>query len=242
MLNPNDPNHVMHERDQTMRRLFDSIILATRPHIICDVGSFDGQEVSRFHKLQPDAKCYAFEANYQNINAFFAGREEMRGVKVINKAVADYDGSIDFNILQQDDEPIDWRRAAGSLNERTDTHKSQKITVDCVKLDTFFQSVLDETFILWIDVEGALDRVIAGAKQVLARTIAVRAEVERVQYWEGQKLVDEIVPMFEDLGFIPLGDTYIPGTIVEQSDIIFLNKNWIDLSVTRFMAGELTAA
>lgn len=218
-------------KDDILRDVLDSIAIATKPDVICDIGCFNGEEIARFKKIVPTASCYAFEANIRNINNYINTRSDIDGVVVNNVAVADYDGEIEFNILDAEGEQEDWRRAAGSLNERTDGVTGQKIRVPCTRLDTHFatQIAANCTFLLWVDVEGALDRVIAGGHKLLSRTIALRVEIERHQYWAGQKLAHETVAEMERLGFTLFGDSFTKGTF-EQSDAMFINKNWLDLA------------
>lgn len=225
-----DPWTVLSSKDETMRKVLDGIAIATRPDVICDIGCFNGDEIARFRKIVPTANCHAFEANVRNINNYINKRDDMSGVVVNNVAVADYDGTISFNVLHAEGEQEDWRRAAGSLNERTDGIDGRKIVVPCTRLDSHFEAQLaaNSTFLLWIDVEGALDKVIAGGPRVLARTIALRAEVERHQFWQNQKLAAETILMIENLGFKLLGDSYTNDAF-EQSDVLFLNKNWLGL-------------
>jgi hypothetical protein len=69
---------------------------------------------------------------------------------------------------------------------------------------------------------------LAGAHRVLSQTIIFRAEVERLQYWENQRLIGEVSAMAEELGFHFLADTYVEGG-PGQSDALFLNRNWQEL-------------
>ena len=221
----------LRKKDQIQSKILDGIAVATAPDVIADVGCFNGDEISRFRAICPDSHCYAFEANKRNIERYISVRPDIAGVTVNNLAVADCDGEIEFNVLHADGEQEDWRRAAGSLNKRTDGVGGQSIRVACTRLDTYFaQQLLDNcTFLLWIDVEGALDRVIAGAPKVLSRTIALRAEVERHKFWEGQRLADDILAQFDAAGFMLLADSYTSDAFA-QSDVILLNKNWLNLA------------
>lgn len=228
---------ILKKKDEIMRIAMDGIAVAAKPDVICDVGCFNGDEISRFHRIVPSASCHAFEANKRNIDKYILQNPGISGVSVNHLAVADYDGEINFHILDADGEQDDWRRAAGSLNERNDGVTGTQTTVSCVRLDTHFAEQIEQnaTFLLWIDVEGALDRVIAGAPKLLSRTIAFRAEVERHQYWADQKLANEVIPMIEGLGFTLLADSYT-GDAFEQSDVLFLNKKWLELAANDRLA------
>lgn len=224
----------MSVRDEYLRGLFDRLVLAFKPNTLCDVGAFNGDETFRFASLQPEAEIFAFEASDLNYNQFWRGNERLKQfpkVSIINQAVTDYTGTVDFNVLEAEDHGGDWRRAASSLIEtRADGLKARKITVPCTTLDDFFisRAIDDRTFMLWIDVEGALDRVIGGARHVLERTIGMRVEVEWKQLWANQKLGPELKAMIEAHGFMVVGDTYLPNGY-DQSDVLLLRKDALNI-------------
>lgn len=220
------------EKDRRMRDLLDAIAVISQPDIICDIGSYNGDEIARFHTKVPSAACHVFEANPNNISEQIGKRTDLDKVIVNNVAVADYDGEISFNILESSTQETKWRRAAGSIYERSDGVGGVKVTVPCTRLDTYFAKQLDadRTFLLWIDVEGALDRLLTGAPRVLSRTIALRAEVERRSFWKGQKLADEIISRIEQAGFLLLGDTHSRDSF-GQSDVLFVNREWLNFAV-----------
>jgi len=227
------PQDVLRRKDAIMREIFNGVIKATRPDIICDIGSFGAEEIVRFSQISPDSDLYAFEANYDNIVTFINPRLDIKGITIENLAICDVDGEITFHVLTTDGSLQElWRRAAGSLNLRSDDIPYTAVTVPSVRLDTYFRNAIEaeSTFILWIDVEGALDRVFAGAEKVLARTIMFRAEVERREFWTGQKMAEDVIAMAERAGFVFLGDTWTPEAS-EQSDVLMINRRWLDLAV-----------
>ncbi len=224
----------MSTRDKYLRDLFDRLLLAFKPDTLCDVGAFNGEETFRFAELMPEANIFAFEASDLNYSQFWVGNERLKrytNVKIINQAITDYTGTVDFNVLDAEDTAADWRRASNSLVEtRADGLKSRKITVPCTTLDDFFAplAIDDRTFMLWIDVEGALDRVLDGATSVLERTIGMRVEVEWKELWANQKLAPELKSRLEAHGFFVVGDTYLPNGY-DQSDVLLLRKDALNL-------------
>jgi FkbM family methyltransferase len=225
-----DPWKVFQRKDVVMRNIFDRLVQAIRPDIICDIGSFNGEESARFRRIAPESRVYAFEANKHNIANFINPRPDLERVTVEYTAVCEVDGEISFHILDVDHPFSEWRRAAGSLNDRTDDITSVSVTVPSVRLDTYFRNEIEakSTFILWMDVEGALDRVFAGARKVLSQTILFRAEVERHEFWAGQKMADEVIAEAEAAGFVLLGDSWTPEAQA-QSDVLMINRQWLHL-------------
>ena len=58
-------------------------------------------------------------------------------------------------------------------------------------LDEFFRAsghrIESSSFALWIDAEGAADKVLAGAEAVLRSVVAIFVEVEGYPFWKGQR-------------------------------------------------------
>jgi FkbM family methyltransferase len=221
----------LRRKDAIMREMFDGMIVALRPDIICDIGCFNGDESARFQRLAPTANIYAFEANRRNIDEFIVNRTDMSHVKLEYAAVCDVDGEVTFNVLEAEAKAGDWRRAAGSLRVRSDDTPYKSVTVPAITLDTYFADAIarGDTFVLWIDVEGALERVFAGARRTLQRTLFIRAEVERKEFWRDQKTADDLMAIAGEAGFIALADSWTPEAF-EQSDILFINKSWLEFA------------
>ncbi|MFN6191601.1 MAG: FkbM family methyltransferase [Planctomycetia bacterium] len=231
-MHSNDPSYpytVMEKREKTLRELFDAICGVCQPSIVCDVGAFNGDESFRFAKALPRSSIYAFEASHRNYTQFFLTNkrfDSLANFTAVHSAVSDSVGTADFHILETDTNVTDWRRAANSLLPRKDEHNATVVTVPCTTLDDYFANRAsdNDSFALWIDVEGALDRVLRGGLNVLRRTFIVRAELEWTELWQGQALAQQIVHEFERLGFVLLGDTYAADAYA-QSDAVFVRRN-----------------
>jgi FkbM family methyltransferase len=229
-----NPLDVLRRKDVVMRNAFDGILMATRPDIVCDVGSFDGADSARFSIIAPGSRLYAFEANNDNIVKFIKSRSDLERVTIENFAVCEVDGEITFHILGgecNNEEPPIWQQAAGSLHVRVDDIPSRPVTVPSVRLDTYFKNEIENksTFMLWIDVEGAPDRVLSGAKKVLEQTILFRAEVEHGEFWAGQMMADQVISLAEKAGFALLCDSWTPEENA-QSDVLMINRQWLHLA------------
>jgi FkbM family methyltransferase len=217
-----------------MRDVFDSFVANCQPDIICDVGCFNADEIVRFRKLSPRSACFGFEANELNIRQFIDQRSDLGDIIIEQMAVSNRTGQTTFNMLEAEDSAADWRRAAGSMLERSDALPARAVTVRCTTLDDYFRPDIAKrkTFGLWIDVEGALFSVIQGANATLQRTIVLRVELERHQFWKGQKLAADNIAALKAAGFILLADSFTDGTH-PQSDALFINENWLVLASQR---------
>lgn len=234
---PSIPFTKMTDRDVILRDLFDGLCTLFRPSVICDVGAFNGDESYRLAHLIPEAKVYAFEASPRNFQQFYVAETRFSDVAnftIEHAAVSDVTGAIQFNVLDATDASSDWRRAANSILSRTDNINAKTVSVPSVTLDTYFAASNIElnTFALWIDVEGALEKVLLGANNVLQRTLLIRTEVEWKELWAGQKMAPEMKTLIESKGFTVFGDTFVENAY-DQSDVVFVNKNLLSLLASR---------
>lgn len=224
---PSVPFQKMNGRDALLREIFDNFCKMYQPSYICDIGAFNGDESFRFAAAMPDSTVVAFEASPRNYKQFYLDSNRFADVPnfhVLHRAIADYNGEITFNVLDAG-ESSDWRRAANSILSRTDGVASTAVTVPCSTLDACFGAnvIKRNTFALWIDVEGALDKVLAGATEVLKRTLFLRAEVEWKELWAGQVLAPQLKELISAYGFDLVGDSYVSSAF-DQSDVLFVNR------------------
>lgn len=230
---PNIPFTKMVARNEILRQIFDNLLVAFKPTIVCDIGAFNGDESWRFAHLLPESKVVAFEASPNNYRQFYVENDRFKSVpnfRINHKAVADYSGELTFNELDAEDDAADWRRASNSILTRTDGNTAHQVTVPCTTLDSYFgtYAIQDNTFAMWLDVEGALDKVLAGAQEVLKKTLFLFAEVEWTEKWDGQKLAPELKEIIEGYGFQLLADTFLPKGY-DQSDVVFVNTKLLDI-------------
>ena len=232
-IDPSAPFTRMTDRDTVLREIFDGLCVLLRPSIVCDIGAFNGDESYRIANLLPQAKICAFEASPRNFQQFFVENtrfEKIPNFRIEHSAVSDMNGEISFNVLDAGAEGSDWRRAANSILSRTDDIVGNSVTVNSITLDSYFGADRIDTnlFALWIDVEGALEKVLLGADHVLKRTLLIRTEVEWKELWTGQKLAPEMKALIESKGFMVFGDTFQQNAY-DQSDVVFINKNVLNL-------------
>jgi FkbM family methyltransferase len=224
----------LNRREERLRRIYDALLSALAPNIICEVGAFNGDETQRFHTLSPDSDFYLFEANKKNVSQFLLGNPTLANhprTVIEHVAVSDAPGELEFNVLDADEVASDWRRAASSMLQRGDGLPSRAEKVTAITLDGYFDKQLaagDASFALWIDVEGVLDKVLDGATRVLERTVLLRAEIEWEEVWRGQKLGQDSKDFLEGLGFCLVGDSFTPESH-NQSDIVYIRNNALNL-------------
>jgi FkbM family methyltransferase len=200
--------------------LFDALLLATRPAYVYDIGALNGDESRRFRKLLPDAAITAIEANPYNYNEFL-GDLSAHNVRTFHTALSDYTGVASFHVLKRDGPASNWLRAAGSLYPRTSNEvvPEEVVKVPVTTLDVIAAGAVGPTA-LWIDVEGALEDVLAGAVETLKQTVLIHAEVEHHQFWRDQALYSEVAQTLEDAGFQEIAYS----GVAQQANVIWMAR------------------
>lgn len=188
-----------------------------RPKTFLEFGAFDAKFSRRIKSEHPHAKTIAFEANPYVYQHFMSQVDfKALGIEYNHLAISDSDNSrVSFQVQAkrsgQDVTPV---KGDDSLLKRnvSDPHQIyeaveyETVTVDATTLDGYVndsQFGLDD-FSAWIDVEGALKTVLAGAQKTLARTRSLMIEVEEKPHWGGQWVAKDVEEHLISLGFFPI--------------------------------------
>jgi hypothetical protein len=93
----------------------------------------------------------------------------------------------------------------GSLHEvNLRASESSLVKVRAQPIDDLVGSVKSDSICLWLDVEGALKRVLDGASNTLSRTSILFCELESSPVWKDQSLSPEIVANLAKVGLFPI--------------------------------------
>lgn len=183
------------------------------PDYIVEVGTFDGEGVKKFGNYSPRSGLVAFEGNPYNYFKFCIGKP------VHNLIVSDVMGVVTINQPTKRTDVANFIETTGlrssSIKKVYHATEFKKHKVISTTLDNFFAIPISQgaTFVLILDVEGAAWEVLKGAEQFLKNTIAVKAEVERIENFHGQKLLPD-VEMLLQKDFIATASTELrPGQI-----------------------------
>ncbi|AGE55635.1 hypothetical protein ATCVMN08101_400L [Acanthocystis turfacea Chlorella virus MN0810.1] len=137
--------------------------------IFFDVGANNGSSTINIAKDSPDNTVYAFEPTPRMIDIIRSRTSHLKNYHIVEKAVADYEGSATFYVSGQDD----W--GCSSLNTfndnleatwpgRTDFKVTDSLTVDVIRLDSFIEAHgIDEIEYFHCDAQGKDLEVLVGA-------------------------------------------------------------------------------
>jgi FkbM family methyltransferase len=196
-----------------------NVLERLRPTVFFDIGAFDGGIAVAAKQKFPRLLVYSFEANPE-IFALHNSTVSAAGVTYMNRAVSDSVGPVKMYAPRTLSRYYDKGVVLpGHINEPKTTGKTslllrnedavyEEFNVNGTTLDAFLVEegfdVAEQRMVLWIDVEGAADKVLQGAEKALASSVAVLIEVENFEFWKEQKDSAYITRELIAKGFVPV--------------------------------------
>jgi FkbM family methyltransferase len=186
---------------------FCDIVEFLQAEIVLEVGAHEASFSQEMKRRLPDAVVWAFEAN-PHVYEKYKDRVHKSSSEILYewRAVSDSEKELELFIptsIQGIGRSLDNRM--GSLNQLANpTAKGTVVRVPGGTLDGILNDFMGKTIALWIDVEGAVDRVLRGGKAVMRTTQVIMCEVESASIWTRQTKDVEILAEFQRLGFVPI--------------------------------------
>jgi FkbM family methyltransferase len=194
--------------------------------LFVEAGAKEASASRRARARFDGVRAVAFEANpftygsYAKVNAD-------ADVEYLNRALTNEPGPVTMNVHRDEDGTPLANGQASLLKRDKDPRDRERgfeeVTVDGIPLDSFFEGHEFERAAIWVDVEGACQYVLPGARQLLSRTAVLMIEVEDQQFWgEGHWLREQVVSYLYDLGLVPVARDY---EYVHQYNLVFLRAD-----------------
>jgi FkbM family methyltransferase len=181
---------------------------------IFECGSRDCLDAIALQKYYPSSTVWAFECNPEAIELCKANLNGTPDIHLIEKAVYNRDGLVDFF-------PTDMERsinkelgASSLLWHRDNKHEffQKQIQVECTRLDTFMiQHHLPQIDLLCMDVQGVELEVFEGLGKMLPRVRHIITEVVFEHYYRNDHLFEEIQKYLYRAGFHLLAGSGLLG-------------------------------
>jgi FkbM family methyltransferase len=186
---------------------FCAIVEIARPNLILEIGAYEASFSCEMKRRLPTADVWAFEANPHVFSVFKENKLiNAYGVKYINAAVSENTGEVELIIptsIKSVTKPLTNRM--GSLNHlRISKSESTRIRVPSINLDSYLAPIEGKSLAMWIDVEGAVDRVLSGASLTMSQVEVVLCELETAQVWVDQLTDNALIARFKDWQLIPV--------------------------------------
>ena len=184
---------------------FPRILNAKRP-IVIDVGANRGQWASLLLSLIPGARIFAFEPNptvFDELSnwAVHSGGE----VTTHNLAISSRGGEVTSFFVMAGDQGSSLLRPLPGQPSMWLT-ESEEITVECVRLDEFLDEHIpssERVEMLKVDAQGSdLDVLLSAGSQMNPQRIgAVHAELNFVDFYDGQNAYHEVFSFLDKKGY-----------------------------------------
>jgi len=183
------------------------IVAAIQARTVVEIGAHEASFSCDIKARLPDATVIALEAN-PHVFEHYCNARHIKAADISYEmcAISDTDGTVEFNIptlVAGATKPLtNMMGSLGRLSLPNSAHET--ISVKAETLDTFLSSYPNDPLAIWIDVEGMVDRVLAGGTASVQRASVVICEVETAQVWGGQATAANIMERFSEHGFVPI--------------------------------------
>jgi len=204
------------DRNKSVRNLekfFFRLCGAIKPRLFVEAGAKDAAVSMRARRYLESSRIVAFEASPVNFEEF---KEDARiwenDIEYCNLALSDRDGSIKFNVRSANGVgAVDGR---GSILDLQESEGVEVIPVDvpAVSIDGFFKDesagLGADDIAMWVDVEGALEKVFMGGRSVLRKVKMMFVEVEDRPLWDRQWMRKDVLDFLSAYDMVPVARDY----------------------------------
>ena len=206
----NDFANVINEFNLNLNNIFE----------IRSMNGFDANVLSQICKVR-DVHVFEAVPNYcKNIE------KQYPSFKVNTCAINNYNGTAKFNIIKDNN-----NYGLSSLRNRNkdivkDEEEYNTVVVNSIRMDKYIEdNNIKSIDICKIVVDGCSYEILEGFGKYLNYIKFLHIESESIQYWENQKLTEDIFNLLEN-NFIRLSNSY--NSNEKQIDSIFVNKEIIN--------------
>jgi len=197
---PDDASKQRKAITRCLDQTFFDLVNRLNPPVVLEIGAHEGNFSRKIKNSLPGSRVVAFEA-HPLVYARYAAAMKQAGVEYLQFCVAERAGDMVLRAPKKSDGREG--RGMGSLLRYSKAAESAEYPVRAITLDGFLGDAAGLANVMWIDVEGALARVFAGAECTLRNCQAVYLEMEAVARWEGQIIDADVVSHLAHYGLEP---------------------------------------
>lgn len=181
--------------------------LGHQPTVVLEIGANNGNDSVRLLEAFPSAALHCFEPDPRAI-ALLEPRLNGTRARLHRYAVGAADGPLTFHQSsgappgKEEAYPEGWHYSGSirapkvHLTEFPWCRFDTEITVDCTTLDSWAErNGIDHIDFIWADVQGAERDLIAGGRNILARTRLLYTEYCNRELYEGQATLPQLLEM-----------------------------------------------
>jgi len=212
-------------------KLFEIVnqYLGSDVNVILDVGARDLTESITLAEKYGNAQIISFECNPQTLPICEERSKNYPNIKLIKKAVNDFDGTCKFYPINPHKTETTWEDGnpgASSLFVALDGYPYEKyvqdeIEVECVRIDSVLKELnVEKVDIIWMDLQGAELLALKSLGDILENVSIICTETEMNPMYKGQAL-------FKDIDtYLKKHFNFVHGNLHSQwgTDVIYVNK------------------
>jgi FkbM family methyltransferase len=196
---PNDASKQRKAISRCLNQIFVDLVTRLNPPLVLEIGAHEGNFAKKIKSSLPGSRVVAFEAHPLIYDRYAPAMQEA-GVEYLQFCIAEREGEMVLVAPKWDGRE---GRGMGSLLRYRSAAESTEYPVRAVTLDGFIGDPTGLPNVMWIDVEGALAQVFAGAERTLRNCQALYLEMEAVARWEGQMIDADVVSHLANYGLEP---------------------------------------
>lgn len=205
-----------------LQALFFGLQRLMQPEMFIEAGAYDAYASRRIREICRNTRILALEANPYTFKT--AGERydyKKLGIDYRHTAADETPGSITFQVQKAiGDRELTKSTGNSSLLQRTDPAVSyETVTVKSTTLNEVAAGASSVS--MWVDVEGASERVLKGATETLKKTLTAIVEVEIKPFWDGQWLFLDVCKFMAEHGLYPVARDY---EYKHQFNIVFCSE------------------
>lgn len=205
--------------------------LPQNPNIL-EAGAYDGAHSELLSRLWPKGNVYTFEPSPDMYQVLLKRIKSKRNIYPYPFALSDKKGVATF---YRSVETSDVQKTSGSSSLFAPKEHLEyapyvlfpnKIEVFTNTIDDWAEAYgIDHIDFMWLDMQGSELPALKASPRILKTVKVISTEVEMVEAYEGQPLLDELKAWLESQGF-----TMIAGTVDFKNpswfgDLLFVRKN-----------------
>lgn len=198
------------------------------PDCFFEVGAFEADFSRTMKNVFPSSDVWAFEANSYNYDHY---KSINKNINYLNLAISDTNNKIKFYLQDKKiDTGLEIEKIRGNnsiLNRNDDSILYKEVEIESVTLDSFIENnfIVNKSFSLWIDVEGANKNILLGFDKYLQNSLSILIEVEEFEYWKNQWLSNDVSRYLKQRGFIPIARDFEDNN---QYNVVFINSKILE--------------
>jgi len=199
--------------------------------VIIEAGSFNGSDTKKIAAFWPAATIYAFEPVPEIFTLLQDNVKHIPSIHPQNIALFEDTGHAEFHVSMHPKKP-EKPFQAGSLLKPTKRLElspvvyPKTITVRTITLDDWAeQNNITYIDFAWLDMQGTELNVLKASPNMLATLKVIYTEVEFIQAYANQYILDDVVTWLTAQGF-----TLVAQDFKNTTDWFYGNQVWIKTS------------